>query len=287
MDGRHGGHHLHGEPLNHRRCHGGSARRRRGRRWPGGVPRARPRRRSGPSSTRAAPGGTGGYRCAGSRQGQKVQRPPVPRPGSASGETERAQRGGARVGQAHDQVEDPVQHHTATGERGGHAVVGPWHPTRSEPGHRPRRFAACEATASARRTGLRAAATRRGGPRPRPRRRAVPRVRHPTGRRSRPCARAGGTARGRDGTGRSRRRGARPRLARCAPPATQQLARPEEQARGVFAPGGDRLVGGVLEPGPQPAGQAGIEERARRGVAAQHREDVPASATIGRRQQDR
>ena len=46
----------------------------------------------------------------------------------------------------------------------------------------------------------------------------------------------------------------------------EQLARPEEQRWRVLAACGDDVVGGVLEPGPQPAGQAGVEARARRGV---------------------
>ena len=38
---------------------------------------------------------------------------------------------------------------------------------------------------------------------------------------------------------------------------------------GVLAPGGDHLVGGVLEPRPQSAGQAGIEARPGGGVPPQ------------------
>jgi hypothetical protein len=60
----------------------------------------------------------------------------------------------------------------------------------------------------------------------------------------------------------------------------QQVARPEEQGRCVLAPRRDDVVGGILQPGPQPAGQSGIEARAGRCVAAQQGEDLGPRASI-------
>ena len=46
----------------------------------------------------------------------------------------------------------------------------------------------------------------------------------------------------------------------------------------MVAAGGDDAVGGVLEPGPQAAGQAGVEARPGRAVAPQQREHLPPCA---------
>ena len=40
---------------------------------------------------------------------------------------------------------------------------------------------------------------------------------------------------------------------------SEQLARPEEERRCVLAAGGHGVVGRILEPGPQPAGQSRVE----------------------------
>ena len=64
---------------------------------------------------------------------------------------------------------------------------------------------------------------------------------------------------------------------------SEELAHPEEEGRRVVAAPGDDVVGGVLEPGPQPAGQARVEPRARRCASAQQRQDLSSRATIRRR----
>ncbi len=61
---------------------------------------------------------------------------------------------------------------------------------------------------------------------------------------------------------------------------SQQLPRSEEEGRCVLAPRRDDVVCGVLQPGPQPARQAGIEAGPSRRVAAQQRQDLGPRATI-------
>ena len=64
---------------------------------------------------------------------------------------------------------------------------------------------------------------------------------------------------------------------------SEQLARSEEERRRVLAARHDDVVGGILEPGAQPAGQPGIEARASGGVATQQRQDLgPRAAVRGR-----
>ena len=74
------GHQHVGQAVSHRRRASRVSHAASGRRWPGGAPRARPRRRSGRWPIRAAPGGTGVSRCAGSRAAREVQRPPLAAP---------------------------------------------------------------------------------------------------------------------------------------------------------------------------------------------------------------
>ena len=63
----------------------------------------------------------------------------------------------------------------------------------------------------------------------------------------------------------------------------EQLTWPEEEGRRVLTPRRDDVVGGILEPGPQSAGQAGVEARSCGGVAAEERQDLSTGATIRRR----
>ncbi len=70
---------------------------------------------------------------------------------------------------------------------------------------------------------------------------------------------------------------------RCSSLRAEQLARSEEERRRVLAAGGDDVVGRILEPGPQAAGQAGVETGAGGGIAAQQRQDLGSRAAVRRR----
>ena len=51
----------------------------------------------------------------------------------------------------------------------------------------------------------------------------------------------------------------------------------------MLAPRRDDVVGGIFEPGPEPAGQPRIEAGASGGVAAEQRQDLGPRASIRRR----
>ena len=63
----------------------------------------------------------------------------------------------------------------------------------------------------------------------------------------------------------------------------EQLARAEEQGRRLLAAGGDDVVGGIFEPGPQAAGQTGIEAGTGGGIAAEEGQDLGPRASLRRR----
>ena len=267
-----------------RRCVApGRARRRGARRSPGGAPRARPRRRSGRRPTRAAPAGTGACRCGGSRAatGSAVTAapPPTARRSTARARTATpcpaaAARRRGRRSRAGRPDRPPSGMATRSLVRGIQPGAKRGTSARQVPGVERERLG--QGGARRRRQRLDVAHAR-----PRPRRPAGRRARRPAGRRSRRCGRAGGTARARAAS-RTCRSVTRvvvvPLVVRA-----EQLARSEEERRRVLAAGGDDVVGGVLEPGPQPAGQAGVEARPGGGVAAQQRQDLASRATIRRR----
>ena len=63
----------------------------------------------------------------------------------------------------------------------------------------------------------------------------------------------------------------------------EQQARAKEERRRVFTPRCHQVVGGILEPGPQPAGQAGVEAGSGRCVATKEGEELPTCAPPHRR----
>ena len=62
----------------------------------------------------------------------------------------------------------------------------------------------------------------------------------------------------------------------------EQLAWAEEERWSVLSTGGDNVVGRILEPGPQPAGQPRVEAGARGCVAAEERQDLGPRARVRR-----
>ncbi len=215
-----------------------------------------------------------------------MQGTPRRRPRPAGRKPERAQRRRARLGQPHHEVEHPVEDDPAARERYGHPVVGPRHPARGEPGDQPAQVARVQRQrlrqGRPRRRRKRLDLARR---RHRPRRRAPHRARRPRGRGSRRCGRV---AQQRVHQPRQEEPVGRCAVAPCAPPSpclvvrAEQLARAEEEGRRVLAPCADDVVGGILEPGPQPAGQPRSKRGRARGVAAEQRQDLGPRASVRR-----
>ena len=221
----------------------------------------------------------------GFEQRQIVQGPPRRRPRSAGGQPQRAERCGARLWQSDDEVEHPVQDDPTSGERDRDAVVGPRHPARGEPGNQSGQIVGVERQ----RLGERRARRRRkrldlahlgvfpGGAQ------CIERVAQGV----LDLAGVHQLAQQRvDQPGQHEPVAATVTSVHIAAAGlvvrAEQLARSEDERRRVLAARHDDVVGGILEPGAQAAGQPRIEAWAGSGVAPQLRQDLGARAAVHR-----